>query len=1042
MSSRRAALRVVALVAIGILVAAGANCGTEPASAASSSRLGRSFFDVRFATGRLAGESDFHACGGVDSLAGRVGCDAPVGSSSEFKHLAEVSRSARQRLDSDSSVEALHDAAVLSLRLRDSIKTGLDDAARYLTRARRTDSTNTAVLNDFAVVELELGEREQTIKPFLAALDAADRSLRSDSTFLPALFNRALALERLHLLTIAQQAWRRYANMEHDPSWKRAARQHMDALARESALAPMPQGGRDSVFKLLGDWGHAVLRHEDTQALVLLDAAHRVVATLDTLHSDQSLRFTVALVDSQVRAAERSPSGRKTFERLAAAHADLGDGFRPYLNRARYEEAIGPLQRAERELHALGSAAGAWASLYLASTEINQRQYDVADERLQRIAAEAFPQQPALIGKTIWTRGVIQVRRGNYESATSYYREAAPYMARAREPDNEGVVSLLISESLSSSGQYAAGRAETFRALRLLAPYRKLSFLTAQLSTVADYARADSLPFAALSVMDEVLSVALDVGKPDQLGLAYGTRALDFTAIGRHDSAMAALASGMKAIEPLMEETKVRYRADLELVRGQIERRTNPQGALPVLARVAAEYRRLGIHWEGSKALYEAAIAARDAGDSVQARKWLEEAIAQIERQEMTFEQSESRAALFEAADDAFDAMIDLELRAGHSDSAFSYLERERAAARFSTSSSSSKNMPDVPSLDFIRRQLPADMVFVEYALLKDRAIAWVVSPRGVRQQPIAASRDSIARLVQRFVKESTIPRAHDGDARSQLFELLLAPLRGDLAGAAQLTVVCDRELTRLPFAALWDSATRQYVVERYTVRTEPSASFLFVARGPRSVAPPTALVVGEPLLDSASTRLGELPGAKAEAEHVAALYPNRTLLTGDSAARDTVVSLLRTHRVFHFAGHAVFNEDRPELSYLALAAPHGHGGDGALEARDISELRLPNLELVVLSACRSLSSRPSRTGAVAGLASSFLRAGSPAIISSLWDVSDDVTGPLLSTFHRLFAGGTPAPSALRRAQLEALKSPSSERAAPAAWAAFIYAGP
>jgi CHAT domain-containing protein len=1040
MSSRRAAHRVLALVAVGVLVTAGTSCGTESVSAASSSRLGRSFFDVRFTSGRLVGQSEFHTCGDVDSLEVRGECAAPVGSRRAFQQLAAASRSARQRLDSDSSVEALHDAALLALRLRDSVKTGLDDAARYLARARRADSTHATVLNDLAVVELELGDREQTIKPFLAALDAADRSLRSDSTFLPALFNRALALERLHLLTTAQHAWQRYANAEHDPSWKRAAHQHIDALARESALAPLLQGGRDSGFKLLGDWGHAIVRHEDRKALALLDAAHRVVATLDTLQSDQSLRFAVALVDSQVRAATRSPSGRKTLERLAVAHADLGDGYRPYLN-AMYEEAIGPLERAERELHALGSAAGAWASLYLASTEINQSQYELADERLQRIAAEAFPQQPALLGKTTWTRGVVQVRRGNYESATVYYREAAPLLARAHEPDNEGAVSYLISESLSSGGQYAAGRAEAYRALHLLAPFRKLNFLTMQLSTVAIYARADSLPFAALSVMDEVLSVALDVGKPDALGLAYRTRALDFSAIGRHDSAVAALASGIEAIAPLMEQTKARYRADLELAGGQIERRANPRAALPVLTSVAAEYRRLGIHSEASTALYEAAIAARDAGDSVQARKWLAEAIAQIERQEMTFEKSESRAAFFEAADDTFDAMIDLELRAGHSDSAFSYLERERAAARFSAPSTSAGSEPAVPSLAFIQRQLPADMVFVEYALLKDRAVAWIVSRSRIGQVPIAASRDTIATMVRRFVQESSIPVARDGDARSRLFDLLLGPLRKDLRDASQLTVVCDRELTRLPFAALWDRVARQYVVERYTVRTEPSASFLIAARAARQrAARPTALVVGEPLLD-ASIRLGDLPGAKAEAEHVAALYPDRTLLIDTAARRDTVISLLHTHRVFHFAGHAVFNEDRPELSYLALAVSRGRVGHGALEAREISDLRLPNLELVVLSACQSLSSRPSRTGAVAGLASSFLQAGSPAIISSLWDVSDDVTGPLLSTFHRLFAGGTPAARALRDAQLEALKSPPSQRAAPAAWAAFIYAG-
>jgi CHAT domain-containing protein len=135
-----------------------------------------------------------------------------------------------------------------------------------------------------------------------------------------------------------------------------------------------------------------------------------------------------------------------------------------------------------------------------------------------------------------------------------------------------------------------------------------------------------------------------------------------------------------------------------------------------------------------------------------------------------------------------------------------------------------------------------------------------------------------------------------------------------------------------------------------------------------------------------------------------------------------------------------VFNGDRPELSFLALGPPRaGDGGStGTLGAWEIGELRLSKLELVVLSACRTVSSRTSRTGGVAGLAASFLRAGAPAIISTLWDVSDDMTGPLLGAFHQRFAKGMSAAEALREAQVEALRQGVS----PASWAAFIYAGP
>jgi CHAT domain-containing protein len=146
-------------------------------------------------------------------------------------------------------------------------------------------------------------------------------------------------------------------------------------------------------------------------------------------------------------------------------------------------------------------------------------------------------------------------------------------------------------------------------------------------------------------------------------------------------------------------------------------------------------------------------------------------------------------------------------------------------------------------------------------------------------------------------------------------------------------------------------------------------------------------------------------------------------------------------HSIIHFAGHAVFNTEQPELSYLALT-PDGPGGSGILRAWEIGGLRLSNVDVVVLSACSSLSPRASRTGAISGLAYSFLRAGAPATVSTLWDVEDGSTTELLTSFHRHLAAGKLAIEALRLAQTEALASAVPGRRAPRAWAAFIYTGP
>src|SRR5262249_11309494 len=154
----------------------------------------------------------------------------------------------------------------------------------------------------------------------------------------------------------------------------------------------------------------------------------------------------------------------------------------------------------------------------------------------------------------------------------------------------------------------------------------------------------------------------------------YRARARDLAAVGYRDSAMAELTTALRTIEPLTGNAKDGYRADIQLVQGQILRVDDPRGARRLLERVAKEYRRLGAVSEASVACYETAMAARDAGDSVDARTFLGESIAQLERQQATFESSEARSALFETADNAFDTMIDLQLAASHADSAFSFL--------------------------------------------------------------------------------------------------------------------------------------------------------------------------------------------------------------------------------------------------------------------------------------------------------------------------------------------------------------------------------
>jgi CHAT domain-containing protein len=134
-----------------------------------------------------------------------------------------------------------------------------------------------------------------------------------------------------------------------------------------------------------------------------------------------------------------------------------------------------------------------------------------------------------------------------------------------------------------------------------------------------------------------------------------------------------------------------------------------------------------------------------------------------------------------------------------------------------------------------------------------------------------------------------------------------------------------------------------------------------------------------------------------------------------------------------------VLDPMRPELSYLALAP--GDGTNGRLHAWEIGNLRLSNIRVIVLSACGTQNARSSRAGGVAGLAYSFLGAGAPSIVGTLWSVDDLATHSLVVALHRQLAAGVSPARALRDAQLQALQSADPYARSPVVWAAFTSTG-
>ena len=110
---------------------------------------------------------------------------------------------------------------------------------------------------------------------------------------------------------------------------------------------------------------------------------------------------------------------------------------------------------------------------------------------------------------------------------------------------------------------------------------------------------------------------------------------------------------------------------------------------------------------------------------------------------------------------------------------------------------------------------------------------------------------------------------------------------------------------------------------------------------------------------------------------------------------------------------------------------------DGILTANEIARLDFRGTDLLVLSACQTGLGEVSGEG-VFGLQRGFKKAGVNAILMSLWEVDDEATSLLMTSFYRELAKGLSMNEALRAAQKDVRDYKARDFSSPWYWAAFI----
>lgn len=371
--------------------------------------------------------------------------------------------------------------------------------------------------------------------------------------------------------------------------------------------------------------------------------------------------------------------------------------------------------------------------------------------------------------------------------------------------------------------------------------------------------------------------------------------------------------------------------------------------------------------------------------------------------------------------------------------------------------SSATIDAPAIAQLQQIARDYQSTLV--EYSLIQLRGLEqvtlliWVINAAGeisfrsvdldsLQQQHASLStlvlqaRDGLG--VKQELLRDAVPRRFQHldytiEPLRQLYHYLIHPIAEWLPKNPNERVVFipQGNLFLVPFAALQNPKTNQFLIEQHTILVAPSIQIFALVNQQLAVRSGadcwSALIVGNPDMPfikpdngQPPEKLTALPAAEIEAKTIATVLQSHAL-TGSVATKSHVVNQLPTAKIIHLSTHGLLDDVQQLGTPGAIAlAPDGNDS-GFLTARDIleqftsPETRL-SAELVVLSACSTGLGKITGDGVV-GLSRCFMAAGVSSLVVSLWSVNDLSTTMLMIRFYQELKSSGNVASALRNSQ-------------------------
>ncbi|HEV8630297.1 MAG TPA: zf-HC2 domain-containing protein, partial [Thermoanaerobaculia bacterium] len=822
------AVAAAAVVALATTLWLARAAGWEPWRTDSREPLVAATAEARPLVPRLTG--GFHWAPPGETFRG--GTTGPVA----WRYYA-AAESVRQAAVASPSAERLGALADAHLLVGD-----VDAALVTLARATAASPDDPRLQNDLAAAYLTRFERQGGADDLAAGLEAASGALAAAPGLREAAFNRALALEGLGLSGEAARAWQTYLDGEVDPGWASEARSHLRELQQRAAtrvtadprvaLRAAAESGDGTLSglvtqhrlaarrlverELLPRWGEAVLVGDAAGAARALAQASALAQPYAAQTGDQRLTSEV-----NAAATARSAGARA----LARAYIDQAAGERQ-VDAFDYTAAKPELQRAAAAF-GTGTLGARRATIELGICDLFESGPSEALVAAARGIARTSTGDLPSRGRALWLEGVVEAKRGNAAASLGRYLQALDIFERLGEADTVAWLHYLVGEAYALAGDSRSSWNHRAAALATVGSAEDVHRRFGVLFGSGGWSLLSGQAHVALAFFRELADAGYAVD-PQERAQLHGWTARAALQLADAGAAREHIQRASQAALQLPASSLRRWIvADVAASRGAVA--ADPIQAVAAFTRALTIFRGLHVEHRVPGVLLERARANRQAGNSLAAEDDLREGIQALERQRVPDPTANLWLTRLDGADQLYDEMIALELERQRPAEAFFWAERARSRRLHLANPEA---QPATTSLSELSARLDADSVVLFYVLLDKRAVLWRVDHSGARLVPIPASPAELRSWVDRLDADLSAGEwtALTRVAASSLYTALIEP--ADIGPRqSRLVVVPDKSLDALPFAALVEPRSGDFLIQSHVVEISPAAGFYLRAR-------------------------------------------------------------------------------------------------------------------------------------------------------------------------------------------------------------------